>query len=129
MRSLLIALSICAACGGNDSVAPDAASADAAPDAFSVMTWGDAWQVWASAWCPLAQRCHPEEFRQTYHDDIATCQARVQKANCDLAASSHPCDSLFPQERLEWLWLCYEGMFNLACGTVIAPTACYAAFQ
>lgn len=123
MKTLLVILPLLAACG--DDRVPADPPADA-PAVDLVRTWGDAWEVWAEAWCRLAARCEPELFENYYPGGHGDCVISVAFENC--LYSQPTCDTPYEPERLDALARCESDMDMLACGVTMAPLSCYEAF-
>lgn len=129
LMRILIVLMLLVGCGDNSvPVVADAPSpVDSPPDAFEVRTWGDAWTVWARAWCTLAARCEPEDYAATFPYGQHQCIVLVRGNNC-IGASEHTCDEVYESDRLPALTQCEADMNNLACGVTVAPDSCFSAF-
>ena len=131
MKSLIALCLALAACGDDRVVRPDATPyVPVSPDGpvvdAPIMTWEDAWRVWAGAWCRFTAYCRPEHFAYKYPDGYDSCVISVTALNCEYSAS--PCSSPYESTRLGALAQCESTMDNLACISTQIPLSCIAAF-
>ncbi len=89
-----------------------------------IATWGDAQEVWASAWCDYRVRCAPDEFMEEFGTD-AQCNIDVYQLNC---GDTGYCDADYPHDpRL--VEICADEMAKIACNANRSPPACWAAYD